>query len=68
MAGSGVFLIQKNREALLGTVDPARINKVVHLLLEDPVVQAVKDVKMERVGALPEAACMPSNDCWGPQA
>jgi len=51
MAISAIFLIQRNRLALLGTTDPIRREKVLAVLINDPVVAAVKDVKTERLGS-----------------
>jgi len=51
MAISAIFLIQRNRLALLGTTDPIRREKVLAVLINDPVVAAVKDVKTERIGS-----------------
>ncbi|XP_059306601.1 metal tolerance protein C4-like [Lycium ferocissimum] len=46
-----VFLIQRNRHALIGrAIDDKDLKKVMHLLKKDPVVDSVYDYKSEVIG------------------
>eukprot|EP00753_Platysulcus_tardus_P008268 PLAT15861.1.p1 GENE.PLAT15861.1~~PLAT15861.1.p1 ORF type:complete len:401 (+),score=111.14 PLAT15861.1:435-1637(+) len=52
LGGVAVFLIQKNREALIGTsLPPERIQRVMDALYEDEVVSSIHDVKAVVMGA-----------------
>jgi divalent metal cation (Fe/Co/Zn/Cd) transporter len=46
-----IFLIQRNRQALLGrSIDDLDMRRVINLLISDPVVEGLYDCKSEVIG------------------
>uniref|UniRef100_A0A7I4C918 Cation efflux protein transmembrane domain-containing protein n=1 Tax=Physcomitrium patens TaxID=3218 RepID=A0A7I4C918_PHYPA len=51
LGGVALFLIQRNRQALLGrSIDDVEMRRIINLLIADPVVEGLYDCKSEVIG------------------